>query len=38
MDIRGGIGRGIGSFFSGMVRGVSIAREGLKILTFLYRT
>jgi hypothetical protein len=33
----GGIGRGIRGFFSGMVRGVSNAREGAKILSFLFR-
>jgi len=38
MDIRCGIGRGIRGFSSGMVRGVSNACEGSKILTFLFRT
>jgi hypothetical protein len=38
MEIWGGIGRGIGSFFSGMLRGVSNACEGSKILTYLFRT
>ena len=35
--MRGGIGRGIRGFFSGMLRGVSNACEGSKILFVLYR-
>jgi hypothetical protein len=37
MEIGGGIGRGMKGFCSGMVRGVSNACEGPKILIFLYR-
>ena len=38
MEIWGGIGRGIKGFFSGMLRGVSNACRGAKILTFLFRS
>jgi len=37
MDIWGGIGRGIRRFSSGIVRVVSNAREGSKLLSFLFR-
>jgi hypothetical protein len=37
VNIWGGIGRGMRGFFSGMVRGVSNAREASKIRTFLFR-
>jgi hypothetical protein len=37
MEIWGGIGRGMRGFFSGLVRGVSNACEGSKILTFPFR-
>jgi hypothetical protein len=37
MHIWGGIGRGMKGFFSGILRGVSNAREGSKILIFLLR-
>jgi hypothetical protein len=32
-----GVGRGIMGFFNGILRGVSNAREGSKILTLLFR-
>ena len=38
MEIRGRDRQRNRGFFSGMVRGVSRAREGSKILTFLFRT
>jgi hypothetical protein len=38
MNIWGGIGRGMRGIFSGMVRGVSDAREGSEILIFLFRS
>src|ERR671921_509711 len=38
MDSWCGIGRGTRGLFSGMLRGVSSPREGLKILTFLFRS
>jgi hypothetical protein len=37
MDVWGGIGRGMRGSFSAMLRGVWYAREGSKILTFLFR-